>query len=124
MMQGKGQTSRRSSYRTGLAAESRAKDLLEAKNYRILAQRYKTTAGEIDLIAQRGEHLAFVEVKRRKTEDEAAWSILPSQQRRIASTAELFLAGHAEFSQYSASFDVVFVTPEKGCTHIEHAFLA
>ena len=125
MTQGKRQaSSRQSSYHLGLAAEERARELLEAKQYRILAQRYKTPAGEIDLIAQRGEHLAFVEVKRRKTEEEAAWSILPRQQLRIASTAEAFLADRQEFSQYSASFDVVLVTPEKGCTHIEQAFLA
>jgi putative endonuclease len=115
---------RQNSYTIGLAAESRARQLLEGKSYRILAQRYKTSGGEIDLIAQRGDHLAFVEVKGRKTEEEAAWSILPRQQARIACAAEVFLAEHLEFAQCSASFDVVLVTPNNACAHIEHAFLA
>ncbi len=113
-----------SSYAIGIAAESRARELLESKSYRILAQRYKTKAGEIDLVAQRGEHLAFVEVKRRKTQDEAAWSIQPRQQARIALAAEVFLGEHAGLAQCSASFDVILISPTQGCAHIEQAFLA
>jgi putative endonuclease len=122
--QARGQASRQSSYAAGVAAESRARQLLEGKKYRILAQRYKSPAGEIDLIAQKGDHLAFVEVKKRRTIDEAAWAVPPRQQMRIASSAEAFLAGHQEFSQYSASFDVVLVTADNRCAHIEHAFFA
>jgi putative endonuclease len=113
-----------SAYTTGVAAEARAKGLLEDKNYRILAQRYKTKGGEIDLVAQRGDHLAFVEVKGRKTQEEAAWAILPRQQARIAMAAEIFLGEHAGLSYSSASFDVILVTPKHGCSHIEQAFLA
>ena len=114
----------RSSYATGIAAECRAKGLLESKNYLILAQRYKTKGGEIDLVAKRGDHLAFVEVKGRKTQEEAAWSVLPRQQARIAVAAEVFLGEHAELAHCSASFDVILVTPNRGCSHIEQAFLA
>src|SRR5271165_4594391 len=112
------------SYTTGMEAEASAKGLLESKNYRILAQRYKTKGGEIDLVAQRGDHLAFVEVKKRRTHDDAAWAVLPKQQARIAMAAEIFLGEHAELSQCSASFDVVLISPKQGCAHIEHAFLA
>ena len=116
--------SRQSSYAIGIDAESRARQLLESKSYRILAQRYKTKAGEIDLVAKRGEHLAFVEVKQRKTQDEAAWSIAPRQQARIALAAEVFLGEHEGLAQCSASFDVILVSPAQGCAHIEQAFLA
>ncbi len=112
------------SYATGVAAEGWAKGLLESKDYRILAQRYKTKGGEIDLVARRGDHLAFVEVKRRKTQEEAAYAILPRQQARIAVAAEVFLGEHLELAHCSASFDVVLVTPNRGCAHIEQAFLA
>ncbi len=115
---------RQSSHALGVAAESRARQLLESKSYSILAQRYKTKAGEIDLIAKRGDHLAFVEVKQRKTQDEAAWSIAPRQQARIALAAEVFLGEHAALSHCSASFDVVLISPTQGCAHIEQAFLA
>ncbi len=117
-------SSRQTSYALGVAAESCARQLLESKSYHILAQRYKTKAGEIDLIAKRGDHLAFVEVKRRKTQDEAAWSIAPRQQAKIALAAEVFLGEHAALSQCSASFDVVLISPTEGCAHIEQAFLA
>ncbi len=111
-------------YATGIAAEFRAKGLLEDKNYRILAHRYKTKGGEIDLVARRGDHLAFVEVKGRKTQEEAAWAVLPRQQARIAMAAEVFLGEHSELAHCSASFDVILVTPQQGCSHIEQAFLA
>ncbi len=108
----------------GLGAELRARQLLESKSYRILAQRYKTKGGEIDLVAKKGDHLAFVEVKGRKTHDEAAFAVLPRQQARIALAAEIFLGEHAALSGCSASFDVVLVSPTQGCAHIEQAFLA
>ncbi len=111
-------------YATGMAAESSARGLLESKDYRILAHRYKTKGGEIDLVAKRGDHLAFVEVKRRKTQEEAAYAVLPRQQARIAVAAEIFLGEHSELSHCSASFDVILVTPNRGCAHIEQAFLA
>jgi len=111
-------------YALGLKAEAEARRLLENKRYEIIAQRYKTKAGEIDLVAKRGNHLAFVEVKKRKTQDEAAYSILPRQQARIASAAEIFLGEHAELCQCSASFDVILVSQAQGCAHIEQAFLA
>jgi putative endonuclease len=112
------------SYAIGIAAEARAKGLLEGKDYRILAQRYKTKGGEIDIVAKRGDHLAFVEVKRRKTHEEAAYAVEPRQQARIAVAAEVFLGEHAEFSHCSASFDVILISPAQGCAHIEQAFLA
>ena len=117
-------SSLRSSYAIGMAAEGCAGQLLESKSYCILAQRYKTKGGEIDFVARRGDHLAFVEVKQRKTQDEAAWSIAPRQQARIAMAAEIFLGEHAALAQCSASFDVVLVSPTEGCAHIAQAFLA
>jgi putative endonuclease len=112
------------SYSTGIFAEDRAQQLLESKRYRILARRYKTKGGEIDLVARCGDHLAFVEVKGRKSHDDAAYAIGPRQQARIATAAEIFLGEHAELSNCSASFDVILVSPEQGCAHIEQAFLA
>ncbi|MFT4078586.1 YraN family protein [Rhodomicrobium sp.] len=112
------------SYKIGVAAETRAKQLLEAKSYRIIAERYKTKGGEIDLVAQRGDHLAFVEVKCRRTQDEAAYAVLPRQQARIATAAEVFLGENPGLSHDSASFDVILVSPTQGLSHIEQAFLA
>ena len=115
---------RPTAYATGMTAEGWAKGLLESKDYSILAHRYRTKGGEIDLVARRGDHLAFVEVKRRKTEEEAAYAIEPRQQARIAVAAEVFLGEHTELSHCSASFDAILVTPNRCCVHIEQAFLA
>jgi putative endonuclease len=115
---------RPTAHATGMTAESWARRLLESKDYRILAQRYRTKGGEIDLVAMRGGHLAFVEVKRRKTEEDAAYAIEPRQQARIAVAAEVFLGEHADLLYSSASFDAILVTPDRSCVHIEQAFLA
>ena len=52
-------------FRTGISAESRAAAFLMAKGYRILAKRYRTPHGEIDIVARRRNLIAFVEVKAR-----------------------------------------------------------
>jgi hypothetical protein len=62
-------------YRCGRFAEAIAALLLRAKGHRILARRYKTPVGEIDLVALKGRRLAFVEVKQRRTIDDAGWAL-------------------------------------------------
>ena len=59
----------------GRKAERYAAMWLRAKGWRILAQRVRTPAGEIDLVAKRGKIVAFVEVKARRTMDEAQHSL-------------------------------------------------
>ena len=54
-------------FRTGMSAESRAAAYLMAKGYRILAKRFRTPYGEIDIVARRRNLMAFVEVKARAT---------------------------------------------------------
>ncbi len=74
-------------YRRGLFAETLAAFLLRLKGHRIVAQRYRTPVGEIDLVALKGRRLAFIEAKRRKTRDDAAWTIPTRQKRRIVRAA-------------------------------------
>ena len=64
-------------FRTGLSAESRAAAYLMAKGYRILAKRFRTPHGEIDIVAKRRNLIAFVEVKARATLDDAAFAVTP-----------------------------------------------
>ena len=54
-------------FRVGISAESRAAAFLIAKGYRILARRFRTPVGEIDIVAGRRNTLVFVEVKARNT---------------------------------------------------------
>jgi putative endonuclease len=79
-------------YRSGRFAEAVAGLLLRLKGHRIVAQRYKTPVGEIDLVALKGKRLAFIEVKRRKTTEDAAWTLPARQRRRIVRAAQYWLA--------------------------------
>jgi hypothetical protein len=66
--------------------------LLIAKGSRIVACRWKTPFGEIDIVARRRRALVFVEVKARERADEAAEAVTERTKRRIIAAAELWLA--------------------------------
>lgn len=109
-------------YRSGLLAETLAALLLRLKGHRIVAQRYKTPVGEIDLVALKGKRLAFVEVKRRRTREDAAWTLLAEQRRRIVRAAQYWLAGHPDFSGYDIAFDVVLMAQWAWPRYIANVF--
>jgi putative endonuclease len=106
-------------FRTGLSAESRAAALLMAKGYRILAKRFRTPHGEIDIVTKRRKILALVEVKARASLDEAAFAVTPRQQARIINAAQAWLAAHAEFE---LRFDAIPIAPRHLPRHLLAAF--
>jgi putative endonuclease len=109
-------------YRSGLVAETLAALMLRLKGYAIVAQRYKTPVGEIDLVALKGRRLAFVEVKRRKTAEDTAWTVPARQRRRIVRAAQYWLAGHPDLAGHDIAFDVVLTAPFAWPRHIANAF--
>lgn len=109
-------------YRRGVFAERLAAALFRLKGYRIVARRYKTPVGEIDLVALRNNSLAFIEVKRRKSQADAAWTLPTRQRRRIVRAAQYWLASHPEFAGYDMRFDVVLTAPWTWPRHMENAF--
>jgi putative endonuclease len=115
---------RQAAFRLGLSAESRAAAFLIGKGFRILARRWKSPLGEIDIVARRRSTLIFVEVKAREKLDDAAWSVTPRQQQRIAAAAELWLAQHPDATFTDIRFDVVLVAPRRLPQHIPAAFMA
>jgi putative endonuclease len=62
--------------------------VLRLKGYRILAFRFRVRGGEIDIVARRGDTIAFVEVKVRPTIDEALAAIDEVKRRRIRAPRE------------------------------------
>lgn len=78
----------------GKFAENRAENLLAAAGLRILHRNYRCRRGEIDIIAQDGDVLVFVEVRSRSRQDfgSAAESITAAKQRRIIAAARHYLA--------------------------------
>jgi len=109
-------------FRTGLSAESRASLYLTAKGYRILARRYRTPYGEIDIVAQRRRLVAFVEVKARATLDDAAYAVTPQQRSRIVAAAQAWLAAHPEHAGFDLRFDAVLIAPKTLPRHLMAAF--
>ena len=110
-------------YQRGLWSEVAAAILLTAKGYRILARRHRTAAGEIDLIAVRGRRLAFVEVKRRATLEEALTSLGPRQQERIARAAAAFVARRPRYAEHEQGLDVILVVPGRWPEHQVNAYM-
>ena len=113
---------RQVAFRTGISAESRAAALLIAKGFRILARRWKSPVGEIDIIARRRSLLVFVEVKARERLDDAAWSVTDRQRARIVAAAEIWLATHADDRVRDIRFDAMLVAPGRIPQHIPAAF--
>jgi putative endonuclease len=73
----------------GVLSERAAIVLLRLKLYSILARRYSIRGGEIDIVARRGDTIAFVEVKVRPSLDEARSAITPAKRRRISKAARV-----------------------------------
>jgi putative endonuclease len=113
---------RQLAFRVGISAESRAAAFLIAKGFRILARRWKSPVGEIDIVARRRSLLVFVEVKARNNLDEAAESLQARQQRRIAAAAEVWLAAYPDEAIRDFRFDAILVAPGKLPRHIPGAF--
>jgi putative endonuclease len=109
-------------FQTGLSAESKASAYLIAKGYRILARRFRTPYGEIDIVARRRNLLAFVEVKARASLDDAAYSVTPQQQQRIIAAAQAWLMAHPEHAEFDMRFDAVLIAPKHLPRHLMAAF--
>jgi putative endonuclease len=113
---------RLAAFRTGLSAETRAAAYLMAKGYRILAKRFRTPHGEIDIVAKRRKLLAFVEVKARASLDEAAFAVTPRRQARIIDAAQAWLVAHPEHADFELRFDAILIAPRHLPRHLLAAF--
>ncbi|WOH66377.1 YraN family protein [Bradyrhizobium sp. BWA-3-5] len=109
-------------FRTGLSAESRAAAYLMAKGYRILAKRFRTPYGEIDLVAKKRDLVAFIEVKARASLDDAAYAVTPRQQARIVNAAQAWLMTHPDHAEFELRFDAILIAPRRLPRHLLAAF--
>ncbi|HQT64949.1 MAG: YraN family protein [Acidocella sp. 20-57-95] len=104
----------------GRLAEDQVAAIWSGRGFDILARRFITKSGEIDLILADADILVFVEVKARASLSDAAYAVLPRQQRRLLEAAELVLAEHANWQRPSMRFDVALVCNGE-VEHIEDA---
>jgi putative endonuclease len=115
---------RQAAFRVGISAESRAAAFLITKGFRILARRWRSPLGEIDIVARRRHLLVFAEVTARASLAEAAESVDERQRRRIAAAAEIWLAANPDKTIFDIRFDAILVAPGKIPRHIPAAFEA
>ena len=112
----------------GRFGEEQAAIFLKKKKYKILGLNYNCRFGELDIIAQKGDYIVFVEVKLRKNADfaQAREFVTFSKQQRVIKAAQLWLATNPTDRQ--PRFDVIEVYAPKGMdgpieiNHIENAF--
>jgi putative endonuclease len=115
---------RRQAYALGLSAETYAAWYLRLTGWRILKRRYKTKAGEIDLIAKKRKTVSFVEVKARKTRQAALEAVTPASQKRIVRAAKIFVAEHPKAGFFTLRFDVIVIRPWAFPERVVNAFEA
>ncbi len=108
--------------RFGRLAENLAALSLRLRGYRILRRRFKTPAGEIDLIARRGGLLIAVEVKARQTLEQASEAVTPGQRARIGRALGIFIAGRPDCAGLDIRFDAMLVLPRRWPVHLEDAW--
>ena len=121
-MAGNASGERQRHYRRGHRGERLAALALMLKGYRILARRYRTRLGEIDLIARRGNTIAIVEVKVRPTLVGAMEAISFQSEQRIEAAADLWLSHQPDHAKLSLRFDMVAVLPRRWPVHVENIF--
>ena len=112
---------RQKAERGGRRAETLAAWWLRLKGWRIVATRARTPVGEVDLVARRGRTLAFIEVKARATDDDAAMALDDYRLRRVARAAEALAARHARPDD-TIRIDAIFIVPRRWPRHIENVW--
>lgn len=108
--------------KNGKAAEKATAEYLVANGWRILNTNYRTSRGEIDIVAVEGDCLVFVEVKsgRKGSRGIPALRVGPVKQRRLILAARQYITDYQPtVAEYR--FDVASLIPKKnGEWQIEH----
>jgi putative endonuclease len=125
---GRGRGQRRPARRVaegyGRAAEAACARALEAEGFAILACRRRTEAGELDLVARRGDLTVIVEVKARTRAAAAAEALSPRQRARLLAAAEALMAEEPGWFGAELRVDVMVVGRDGTVRRIADAFRA
>jgi putative endonuclease len=117
-----GRGKRKQAQRRGHLAEYLAALFLLLKGYRILALRYRSKLGEIDIIARKRDLIAIVEVKARSGEMPAVDAVGAASQKRIHAAADRWLSSRPDAARLSLRFDIVAIIPGRLPRHFKDAF--
>jgi putative endonuclease len=110
---------RTSQQQTGDAGENRAEIYLRGCGYTIVGRNVRVGRDELDLVAEDGDVMVFVEVRARVLTRDALESVTPKKQRRVIRAAARYLG--PMLNRRFCRFDVVVVTDD-GVTHLKDAF--
>lgn len=113
---------RRAAEARGRDGERRAAWWLWLKGWKILDRRVRTPAGEVDLVARRGNLIAFVEVKTRATQQALDFAIDERRLSRVAAAAEFLMPRYAGPGD-DIRVDVILIAPRTLPRHIENAWI-
>ena len=111
----------------GQEGEAEAERYLRRKGYRIVARNVRSSLGELDLVAEDGQTLVFIEVKARRSVEfgGAIHAVHRRKQQKLARLASQFLA-QRHWMERSCRFDVLLLqatdTAELRVEHIQNAF--
>lgn len=112
---------RRQAERRGRRGETLASWFLRLKGWRIVDRRVRNPRGEIDLVAKRGNTIAFVEVKWRQNAQGLDTAIDAHRLRRVAAAAEAAAQSYAKNGE-DVRVDVILVAPWTLPRHIQNAW--
>ncbi len=96
--------------RGGRRAETIAALFLQLHGWSILARRVRTPVGEVDLVARSGRMVAFIEVKARASDADAAMSLDDYRLRRVAAAASALASRYVRPGD-DMRIDAMFVVP-------------
>jgi putative endonuclease len=110
--------------RLGAGYEAAAADYLTGRGYTILERNYRTRGGEIDLIAEKGGMLVYVEVKFRSGAcfGDPLEAVDYRKQKRISRAAAFHYARHGAGTEKNVRFDVIGIYGDGQIRHVENAF--
>jgi putative endonuclease len=109
-------------YGRGIDAETAACLARGRHGRTLLARRFRTEAGEIDIIAAQPDLLAIIEVKARQTLTDAALALSARQRGRLIAAADIALAEHPEWAREGMRFDLMVVDSTGTVRRIADAF--
>lgn len=117
-----GAAAKKRAYFFGLCAEIWAACYLIIAGYRILKWRYKTSFGELDLVAMKRDVVVIVEVKARANIEDASIALTTRSQKRICKAAELFLMQNADYIDKTIRFDLIAISGIGRLRHLDNAW--
>ncbi len=105
----------------GRRGETLATWLLRLKGWRILDRRVKARGGEVDIVARRGDTLAFIEVKWRNRAEDLDFAIDQYRLRRVAAAMQQLAPRYARRND-SIRIDVMLLAPGRWPRHLANVW--